>query len=1100
MAILILRDYIYGYITGLIRLRLRSFRELAIIIITFMCISLYVTTYLFDSSPPLFSKTFINDGQPSTFQQPVRNILSQLSSSAANNAFTSLHVKLNPSFATSGFESVADRGLKKLLKEIEEMTTSKQKTSTKLALIRGQRSVIFRDFAAYRQALEKHKYSIDAPNWLQSKRRTSTQMAQNITNLKEWLILICLTFNNGDDGFCLQQKDIQMLRPFQKVNRIPGLRNLLWKRDTFCTTMSEARKVHLIMKNPVTPLCFVMPNQFQQFVDVAEAMGYSAEWLLKPITIGSHVSGNGPQLINIFTNEGRNKLREYNIKKAVIQQYVANPLLVFGQPVNLRLYVIVTSMAPLRAYVHSEGLVFHRYEYNKNYKKIPGRTWILSQFWQFISKNYGNDKTKRTINRIYRAILQTLLITEAMLITQQQQHSRMHSNSINSETNAFTKCNSCFHLMAFDIVLNATLDPFIIDLNGQPNMQESRKDESPLIGKVKKLVIDDVIGLISATDSVANDVSEALDEVINDNIGVMGTSCHISHDLCLSRDDLNYLLNSRREALSKGSFKNLYPSLGIDNNNELIEELSQLIVAQRVDQTPDEITVHRTADLHSLLMSLERYYYRHIIDEDYGDSAGNTNDHSNHNQITIQNNSVFLSNKSPFDSSVINDCSDEPSTLPYLASIELSPKLQLIPPFSPFITQYHCNVSYEQLLVNVWAKAHNCQSEVRLDDKFGSSRATNYTLGIGVNKISLVVIDISHTEPWVINTYTILINRVPLSHKVPDFAAQLPHRVCSFTQDCDMRVFSRNQCGLTEQSNYPDWRTYLYRQSLTIKCKTGAESGQWLVPCVSCSNSSSCYWHEVRWDPINCHYPTLSQNRLQQCLTNKKILFVGDSTNRGIMHYLIERFNGSLMDWDKTHDLKIYPNMNRKKTVISFAYYPKFWLPTNQRPSFDKAVYQLFEKVQPLENSSNTVLVFGGVQWLATQHIHMLLKTLENLKLQGIKLVMKTLGAGFHQHIEGVHCLTLKEQQKLALHNQELIQYGLKLGLEVVDTYNITIARFKDFMPGKCGCHFHQVSELSSNDINSVQPTYRVDGPINAIYTNILIGRICRDFEDETDY
>ena len=39
-----------------------------------------------------------------------------------------------------------------------------------------------------------------------------------------------------------------------------------------------------------------------------------------------------------------------------------------------------------------------------------------------------------------------------------------------------------------------------------------------------------------------------------------------------------------------------------------------------------------------------------------------------------------------------------------------------------------------------------------------------------------------------------------------------------------------------------------------------------------------------------------------------------------------------------------------------------------------KALYRT--RVQPLENNSNTVLVFGGVQWLATQHIHMLLKTL----------------------------------------------------------------------------------------------------------------------------
>ncbi|CAG2100173.1 unnamed protein product [Medioppia subpectinata] len=969
---------------------------------------------------------------------------------------------------------------------IEEMSIPGPKSGSKLALIRGQRSVISRDFAAYRSALERHHYTIDAPNWLRSKRRASTQTAHNMT---DWLILFCLAFTDGDDGFCLQRKDIQSLKPYQKVNRIPGLRNLLWKRDTFCSTMTEARKVHLIMKNPVTPLCFLMPNQFQQFVDVAEALGYSAEWLLKPISIGGHTPGNGPQMINIFTNEGRDRLREYNIKRAVIQQYVANPLHIFGQPVNLRLYVIVTSMAPLRAYVHSEGLVFHRYEQNKNFKKIPGRTWILSQFWPFISKNFGTDKMKKAINSIYRAILQTLLIAEAMLITQQQQHSRMHSNNINSERLLYAKCNSCFHLMAFDMILNSSLEPFIIEVNGQPNMQESRKDESPLSGRVKKLVLDDVIDMISATDSVANDVAESLDEVIDDNIGVMGISCHISHDLCLSRDDLSYLLNARRESLNKGSFKSLYPALGIDTYKQLIDELSQLIVAQSVGQTAaNEMSVHKTADLHPLLMSLERYYYRHIIDEDYGDSAG-TGDHSNHNQmVSFHNSSVYLNDKNnPFvdslSSSTVNGCSDEPSTLPYLASIELSPTLQLMPPFSPLITQYHCNASYEQLMVTVWAKAQNCQTEVRLEDKFGPSRQTNYTLGIGVNKISLVVVDISHTEPW----------------------------------DCDMRVYPRNRCGLSEQNDYTDWRAYQYRQSLTTKCKTGAESGQWAVPCGDCGNSTTCYWREARWDPIRCHYPRLSQKRLSSCLTNKKvavnmmgrtpmgaILFVGDSTNRGIMHYMIERLNGTLIDWDKTHDLKIYPNMNKRKTVVSFAYYPKFWLPTNQRPSFDRAVYQLFEKVQPLENNSNTVLIFGGVQWLATQHIHMLLKTLANLKLQGIKLVMKTLGAGFHQHIEGVHCLSLKEQQKLALHNSELISYALKLGIEVVDTYNITIAKFKDFMPGKCACHFHQITDMSPNDINSGQSqphtTYRVEGLINAIYTNVVISRICENFEDETDY
>lgn len=109
-----------------------------------------------------------------------------------------------------------------------------------------------------------------------------------------------------------------------------------------------------------------------------KALGYSAEWLLKPIGIGGGggLTGSGPQLVNIFTNEGRDKIREYNSKRGVIQQYVNNPLLVFGQPVNLRIFVMVTSMAPLRAYVHNEGLVFHRYEEDKNYKKV--RKLLLS--------------------------------------------------------------------------------------------------------------------------------------------------------------------------------------------------------------------------------------------------------------------------------------------------------------------------------------------------------------------------------------------------------------------------------------------------------------------------------------------------------------------------------------------------------------------------------------------------------------------------------------------------------------------------------------------------------------------------------------------------
>lgn len=68
-------------------------------------------------------------------------------------------------------------------------------------------------------------------------------------------------------------------------------------------------------------------------------------------------------------------------------------------------------------------------------------------------------------------------------------------------------------------------------------------------------------------------------------------------------------------------------------------------------------------------------------------------------------------------------------------------------------------------------------------------------------------------------------------------------------------------------------------------------------------------------------------------------MLIGDSTNRGMMHYILERLNQTLTEADKTHDQKIY-ELERTSTRISFSYYPKFWLPPDQRPSFGDVMKQ----------------------------------------------------------------------------------------------------------------------------------------------------------------
>lgn len=75
-----------------------------------------------------------------------------------------------------------------------------------------------------------------------------------------------------------------------------------------------------------------------------------------------------------------------------------------------------------------------------------------------------------------------------------------------------------------------------------------------------------------------------------------------------------------------------------------------------------------------------------------------------------------------------------------------------------------------------------------------------------------------------------------------------------------------------------------------------------------------------------------------------QVLFIGDSTNRGMMYYLMERVNTTLEDWDKAHDTIVYHNLNQGRTIVSYSYYPQFWLPKSQRPTFQRALQQLLER------------------------------------------------------------------------------------------------------------------------------------------------------------
>ncbi|XP_064633305.1 cadherin-like and PC-esterase domain-containing protein 1 [Lineus longissimus] len=446
-----------------------------------------------------------------------------------------------------------------------------------------------------------------------------------------------------------------------------------------------------------------------------------------------------------------------------------------------------------------------------------------------------------------------------------------------------------------------------------------------------------------------------------------------------------------------------------------------------------------------------------------------------------------------------NQCRDD--VTPYLGGVIFQPDVTLSPKFNKYISEYRTTVTYTTYHIKVWAIPESCACSARLDSRHGPTRPTNYSLGLGDNKITyFVVTNTAGDDRRVLKAYTLHIYRPSKtdgSTKVLDRS----HQVCGLVQDCDLKYLPNIECGLYNDTHLKDWSDAENVIQRLPVCKTGFEQGRWLVPCGRCDDASSCDWTVGLWQPFSCRHPTKPRDEIREEFAGKTILFLGDSTNRGMMHYMIEQLNITLTEWDKTHDIKIYNNVNRGRTRFTFAYYPQFWLANEKRPNFEEALEQLIAKSEPLQNNSNTVLVVGGVQWLTSNHIKSLAATLDKLGLSGVRVMIKSFGAGFHQPVDGMRSLLLSEFTVLNRVNTALVQTASSHNYDVIDTFPITMSRFKDFMQGKCACHFHKIRELTDEGflipegmrVGTTTGRYHVEGEINKLCSEMLINSICSE-------
>ncbi|XP_074937251.1 cadherin-like and PC-esterase domain-containing protein 1 isoform X2 [Phalacrocorax aristotelis] len=854
------------------------------------------------------------------------------------------------------------------------------------------------------------------------------------SRVSPWDILICLSSRKNDGTGCIQIEELHHLELFQKVNLLPEIQHFLCRKEGLCQITKAFSDLQLPI---ITPECTGRPGLSR--ASTVSNMSLGGESTDRTRT--AHLQYWWKQSMSKQLNQVSASLDHKDILKA---QDVS---------VIIKAYVLVTSLTPLRAFIHSTATVWNP----------PKKKHFSVKLKRFFEIFFKSSSPQQAFNNMKEAISKLLLITEVF------------SESSASGPNSFNQCRQCFQMLTFDMGFGTSTYPVVLEVHENFDFQD--EDESNIQDQTfKEFLLEDTFKFLLSNETSTSSFMEALQKIYGSPVSKDGTY-HKEDEQCLSLEEINSMLTFIKELKNLGQFELLFPSAA-PKIQTLLRDLYHMVDPMR--RLGSVLTVHWL--LSSMLEQFQLMTKEtHTNPSEWNFSQENESPKQNvPSDFKKNHEALHYSSKTKE-----RQCSYDKDTLSHIRQIFTSPQLDLNPRFNPKIKEYYAEVPFDMVTVKIGAEPSNCQCQVHLDEKKGPSIA-NYPLGLGLNKVIILVTDDLQPSPQVVSSYKITIYR----EDRPSLPLFDDYMMCGFVQDCGSRIRPEESCGLQPLSH-----EYLSAISQTVfkTCEAGDTKGQWIVPCLSCSDNRTCDWREITWQPHGCRYSVLAKPELQRCVEGRRILFIGDSTNRGMMYYLIERVNKTLQEWQKTHDVKCYQNINEGKTFISYSYYPQFWMNANQRPTFEKALEQLLQR----ENLSN------------------------------ILVIIKSIGMGFHLPVDGIHSLSQAEVQNLWNENLIILDTAKNFGYEVVDTFVITMGRYKEFLQGKCGCHFHEVvksnpseesphitmtlsrhytlgkyfssqskpSQLEDYARNSQSP-YHVRGPINQVYSEILLSRLCASKRD----
>jgi hypothetical protein len=284
------------------------------------------------------------------------------------------------------------------------------------------------------------------------------------TRLVSRILLLNGVDATQDDEFTLlwatspESDTISVSSPLQRINHFPFSKQLLGDKAELAQIIQTNE--HLKDFPQFFPRSYVLPDDRDVLFRAMKA-NPRAPFIGKPPK-GS--CGHGIKIVmldDFYTIPNR----------SVVSEYIARPLTIDGFKFDLRIYVLVTSFGPLRAFVYDEGLArfaTEQYSIGKDcvFSQLTnatlnkkGRNWCNEFKWKLSDLLLELEhRMKRNhmdiLLQIRRTVAQTLALVQPSMVP----------------TKRTSPINPFFELYGFDLLLDRDFKMWLLEINTFPSM------------------------------------------------------------------------------------------------------------------------------------------------------------------------------------------------------------------------------------------------------------------------------------------------------------------------------------------------------------------------------------------------------------------------------------------------------------------------------------------------------------------------------------------------------------------------------------------------------------------------------------------------------